>query len=151
MIIIKNYTAENKDAIKKLNYEWLQKYFRVEDLDVQVLSDPQGEILDEGGMIFYAWNNDEIAGTVSLLKTTETSFELSKMAVTQNRQGLGIGKLLMEHAINAAKEAGAEKLILYSNTKLQTAITLYRKYGFEEMPLENNHYERCNIMMEKML
>ena len=151
MISIKNFTAENKEAIKELNYEWLQKYFRVEDLDVQVLSDPQVEILDKGGMIFYAWNNDKIAGTASLLKTTATSFELSKMAVTPKSQGLGIGKLLIEHAIKAAKDTGAEKLILYSNTKLETAIALYRKYGFEEMPLGNTHYERCNKKKKKTL
>ena len=41
------------------------------------------------------------------------------------------------------------KLVLYSNTMLQSAIHLFRKYGFEEVELESGVYERANIKMEK--
>jgi hypothetical protein len=40
-------------------------------------------------MIFYAKYNEVIVGTVSLLKMNDTEFELSKMAVTTDVQGLG--------------------------------------------------------------
>jgi N-acetylglutamate synthase-like GNAT family acetyltransferase len=62
--------------------------------------------------------NTEIIGTVSLLKKSDTVFELGKMAVTENVQGLGIGKLLVEHCLTVEKEKNMEKLVLYSNTKL---------------------------------
>ena len=71
------------------------------------------------------------------------------MAVTINAQGFGIGKLLMEHCIEFAKQKSIKKLILYSNTKLKPAIHLYRKYGFNKVELEPGHYERANIKMEK--
>jgi hypothetical protein len=47
----------------------------------------QEEIIDKGGMIFYAKYNDSIVGTVSLIKMNDTEFELSKMAVTDGVQG----------------------------------------------------------------
>ena len=151
MIEIINYSPIYGDAIKKLNVEWLQKYFVVEPNDEIQLSDPQKEIIDKGGMIFYAKYKDEIVGTVSLMKVNDSTYELSKMAVTQKHQGLGIGKLLMDHCLQVARQNHIRKLILYSNTKLENAIAIYRKYGFTEIPLEPGHYMRANIKMELLL
>jgi hypothetical protein len=86
------------------------KVFRIEDRDEVVLSS-EGEIIAKGGF-FYAQYNDQIVGTVSLLKVSEF-YEVSKMAVTQGVQGLGIGKLL-----NIVLQLPRKKklaLILYSN------------------------------------
>ncbi len=69
------------------------------------------------------------------------------MAVTEKFQGRGLGKKLLEHSIESAKVLGANILILYSNTKLITAIALYRKFGFTEAPLDSELYERANIKM----
>ena len=39
--------------------------------------------------------------------------------------------------------------MLYSNTILENAVYIYRKYGFVEIPMEENSpYERSNIKME---
>lgn len=145
------FSIELKEPIKTLNLEWLHKYFKVEPKDEKVLSDPQGEIIDKGGMIFYAQYNNNIVGTVSLLKIDDATFELTKMAVSDGNQGLGIGKKLMEHCLNEAKEKGIQKLILYSNRKLLPAIHLYESFGFIEIPVEEGVYERADIKMEKKL
>ena len=145
------FSTDLKEHIKTLNLEWLKKYFKVEPKDEIVLSDPQGQIIDKGGMIFYAKYNDEIVGTVSLIKIDNTTFELSKMAVTDGVQGLGIGKKLMLHCLAIAEAKGMEKLILYSNRKLLSAIHLYEKFGFVEVPLEDGVYERADIKMERII
>jgi ribosomal protein S18 acetylase RimI-like enzyme len=46
--------------------------------------------------------------------------------------------------------AGGKRIILYSNTKLETAIALYRKLGFKEIPLDGP-YKRSDIKMELLL
>jgi ribosomal protein S18 acetylase RimI-like enzyme len=143
------FSIDLKEPIKTLNLEWLNKYFKVEPKDEKILSDPQGEIIDKGGMIFYAKYANEIVGTVSLLKIDQTTFELSKMAVSDGNQGLGIGKKLMVHCLAEAKQKGIKKLILYSNKSLASAIHLYGSFGFVEIPLEEGIYERANIKMEK--
>lgn len=145
------FSAELKEPIKTLNIEWLQKYFKVEPKDEKVLSNPQQEIIDKGGMIFYVQYKDAIVGTVSLLKIDKQTFELSKMAVSEEIQGLGIGKKLLEHCIEVAKEQQIEKLILYSNRSLKPAIHLYKKFGFQEIDLEEGIYERADIKMEKII
>ncbi len=150
-IEIIEYTPVLKDAIKTLNYEWLQKYFAIEEGDVRSLSNPQEEIIDRGGFIYFAKLNNEIVGTTSLLKREAGVFEVGKMAVTAPAQGHGIGSLLLKHCIQIAKEMGSKKLILYSNTKLAPAIHLYKKVGFVQTDLEPGLYERADIKMELLL
>ncbi len=148
---ILEFSEELSEPIKTLNYEWLEKYFRVEDGDVASLSDPQKHIIDKGGHIYYAKLNGEIVGTASLIKKSERVYELGKLAVSDKAQGHGIGALLIEHCFNIAKQKQITTLILYSNTILRSAIHLFRKYGFEEVELESGVYERANIKMEKHL
>jgi N-acetylglutamate synthase-like GNAT family acetyltransferase len=152
MITIVPYKEEYKEYIKSLNYEWLEKYFAVEPNDVIQLSSPQAEILDKGGKIFFALDDNAVIGTASLLKVSDEEYELAKMAVTEKYQHAGIGKMLMDYCIEEAKKMNAKKLTLFSNTKLEAAIHVYRKYGFTEIPLPlEMHYVRSDIMMEKIL
>lgn len=145
------YTDALKEHIKTLNVEWLEKYFSVEPNDVISLSNPKEEILDKGGYIYYATVDGAVAGTVSLLRITDTEFELGKMAVSGNYQGHGLGNILMQHCIDEAQRLGIKKLILFSNTSLGPAIHLYRKYGFVEAAFEAGHYKRSNIKMERVI
>lgn len=150
-IIVIPYNSDLKEYIKTLNFEWLQRYFKIEPKDFLVLSDPQGEIIDKGGFIFYAKLNDEIVGTVSLLKIEDNVFELSKMAVSDSVQGKGVGTIMLKHIEIIANEKKIKKLILYSNKKLGSALHLYRKFGFIEVSLEQGAYERADIKMEKII
>ncbi|WP_185286859.1 GNAT family N-acetyltransferase [Chryseobacterium indologenes] len=149
VVEIIEFSEDLSEPIKTLNYEWLEKYFRIEEGDVASLSDPQKHIIDKGGHIYYAKLDGEIVGTASLLKKSKTVYELGKLAVSEKAQGHGIGTILIEYCLNMAKQKQITTLILYSNTILQSAIHLFRKYGFEEVELESGVYERANIKMEK--
>lgn len=150
-IKVVEYSEAEKNAIKTLNYEWLENYFRVEESDVLSLNNPKEEIIDKGGFIFYAKIGGQILGTISLLRKTDHLYEIGKMAVSSKAQNQNIGTYLLEHFLQVAKERKIGTLILYSNTKLEAAIYLYRKYGFREIPLEEGLYERANIKMQKDL
>ncbi|MDQ3048484.1 MAG: GNAT family N-acetyltransferase [Bacteroidota bacterium] len=150
-ITIIDYTPDLKHHIKELNVEWLSKYFFVEPNDEIQLSDPQKEIIEKGGLIYYARVNNQIVGTYSLLRITDEEYELGKMAVTESAKGKGIGEAMMQSALEKARNLKVKNLILYSNTSLIPAIKLYRKHGFEEVQLEPGHYVRANIKMEKKL
>jgi len=136
----------------KLNFEWLEKYFHIEDYDKNVLTNPHQYILDEGGQILYARINDEIVGTVALMKRGSGVFELAKMAVTENYKGMRIGQKLMYACIDYAGQNGVKRLFLDSNRKLTPALALYNKVGFKEIPVpKDTPYARCDIRMELYL
>ncbi|MAL61137.1 MAG: GNAT family N-acetyltransferase [Flavobacteriaceae bacterium] len=134
-------------AFFDLNMEWLETHFYVEDFDREVLSKPQQYILNRGGHIFFAVENETVLGTVAMMPHNEDFFELTKMAVLPEARGKKIGQQLMQYCIDFAKE-NKLNLMLYSNTKLENAIYIYRKYGFLEIPVEaNSPYKRSNIKM----
>ena len=130
------------------NRRWLEKYFYVEPIDEAMLSNPKLFFIDKGGYIFFAKLGNEIAGTFALMKVEDGVYELSKMAVDEKYHGRKIGNQLLAFCLQKANELKARKIILYSNTKLENAIHLYRKYGFKEVPIGNSEYKRSNIKME---
>ncbi len=147
-VSIENYTPKHASYFYELNVEWLEKFFYVEPYDKKVLSNPQEFIIDKGGYIFFAKYNNEIVGTVALMKLG-TMYELTKMAVSPKFQGLKIGQQLMDHCVSFSKKKGWKSIMLYSHRTLVPAINLYKKIGFVEIELEaDSHYERSDIKME---
>lgn len=150
MKIVK-YKAEYQKHFERLNKAWLNKYFQLEPLDEKLLSQPEESILRNGGQILFAEHQRQIIGTVALIYIHQGLYELAKMTVDEAFQGLGAGKFLCSSAIEEAKKLNAEKLILFTNSNLQTAIHIYRKNGFKNVPLDGQLFSRANIKMELLL
>ena len=137
---------------KDLNLSWLEKFFYVEDKDTELLENCKNSIIDKGGYIFFAEIDNEIVGCYSMIKLKDSIYELGKMAVHQSYQGQKIGQKLMLHGIAFAKSQNWKELILYSNTILEPAIHIYKKFGFREVALEKGTpYARSNIKMQLVL
>ena len=148
-IQIVDYQAEHKQRWKEINEAWVKKLYIMEEIDHQHCSHPELSILADGGQILIALADGEVAGTVGLLKEGEGIYEMIKMAVDERYRGQGIGEQLCLAAIEKAKSLNAKLFFLLSNTKgSQTAIALYRKLGFVEVPLENKLWDRADIQME---
>ncbi len=137
---------------KNMNIHWLEEFFWVEPHDEDVLGNPKKYIIDPGGMIFFVKENKDIIGCVALMKMEDKIFELTKMAIKPKHRGKKIGQQLMKYTLNFAKEKEWDELIIYSNRKLENAVHLYEKYGFKEIPIEeNNPYSRGDIKMKLKL
>lgn len=148
MIEIIPYSTEYAAIFKSLNLEWLDKYNLTESHDLMILNDPKGTIIDNGGAIFLAKYGDEIVGTAAVINEDHGIFELAKMTVAPAFRGKGISKLLIEKCIEAAKQLQAKKIILFSNSQLQTAIALYKKYGFTHVDFTDAPFLTADIKME---
>ena len=138
-----------REHFYRLNEAWLRKYFYVEEIDHRVLSNPEAEILQSGGAILFAMLGDEVVGTCALLHESDGVYELTKMAVDEQRQGLGIGRALMEAAIAEFRLRRGLRLFLETNSKLTPAVRLYESMGFEHQPSikPDSHYDRANVYM----
>lgn len=147
---ILHYQPEHQPWFEKLNRDWIEKYFWMEPIDFQVLQHPEEHILKSGGAIFMAMVDKEMAGTAAVKFVSAAVYEFTKMAVDEKFQGKKIGKAIAEAAIAWCKKAGAQKIILYSNTKLIPAIAMYRKLGFVEIPVDGP-YKRSDIKMELVI
>jgi GNAT superfamily N-acetyltransferase len=146
-----DYQTRYRRDFARLNREWIERHWALEEADRQVLDDPEGRVLKPGGFIVMALRDSGAIGTCAMLKRPNDSFELAKMAVTPAEQGKGVGELLAKAALAMARERGARRVYLESNTRLQPAIRLYRKLGFREFSGEASPYARCDIQMELWL
>lgn len=138
-----------REHFYRLNEDWLRKHFYVEEVDHRVLSNPEREILEPGGAILFALLGEAVVGTCALKREPQDSYELTKMAVDERHQGLGIGRRLMEAAIAEFKRRGGASLFLETSTKLGTALRLYESVGFEyQRALKpDSHYARADVYM----
>ena len=141
---------------KRLNEAWISTYFWMEDHDKLVLDDPQKFILDKGGNVFVALHNSKPVGTCALMVIDGVTCELAKMAVDPEYQGQGVGCQLGLAFVEKARHRGFSRIVLEGNTKMEASISLYRKLGFKEVPLEfdirnTTKHKRCNIFMELLL
>lgn len=148
-VVIVPFDRRYKKKFLDLNYEWLKKYFEVEEEDKRLLINPEKEIIKQGGEIFFALLKEEVVGTCAVLKKDSSTYELTKMAVTKKAQGKQIGKKLALTSIGFAVEMGAKRLILSTSYKLVAALNLYKTLGFVEIQKENDErYKRELIHME---
>jgi putative acetyltransferase len=146
--------GEDGTAFRALNEEWISRYFVLEPKDRETLGDPENTILRKGGRVFMVWAGGETVGCVALIPMGSGIYELSKMAVPPVMRGQGIGRRLLEYAIEQAKQLGASSLFLGSNSVLKNAVHLYESVGFSHVPpekLPEMHYARADVFMEMAL
>lgn len=145
---IVDYSDTYGDAFERLNCEWLEKYFRVEPIDRIVLADPQGTIIDAGGVILYSIVEEIAVGTVALKFHGNGEYELTKMAVTDGYRGMGLGRQLMRAAVDRFRLLDGKRLYLESHSSLVVALTLYESAGFQhEVRPSPSEYERADVYM----
>lgn len=141
-------------AFKALNEAWIRRHFVIEPKDEVILGDPQGQIIDKGGFVFFALDGGAPIGCCALTPLGDGGFELVKMAVADGHKGKGIGRALMEACIARARREGAPRLYLESASALTPALTLYRSVGFKDLPPSRrpvSPYARGDIWMEMLL
>lgn len=147
---IVDYAPRWREDFARLNLEWLERWFTVEPIDREVLGDPEQHILSVGGHILFAIDEHECAvGTVALRQESAGVFELTKMAVAPETRGLGVGRLLMEGAIDVFRRREGRELFLESSSKLGPALALYESVGFRHYPAPRpgSHYARADVYM----
>lgn len=91
-------------------------------------------------------DSGKIIGTVAIHRTEEDLCELRKMYLASEARGGGLGKRILDHAIERAREMGFCRMWLETADSLRAAHRLYEAYGFR--PYEAPHQSaRCDFAM----
>lgn len=115
------------------------------------------ELFQTGKGIYHvARLNGHIVGGAGIYPTAgldADTCELVKMYLSPMARGTGLGKLLMEECLKAAKEAGYKKVYLETMPELIIAIPVYKKFGFTFLngPLGSSGHNGCDLWMLKVL
>lgn len=129
--------SEQDFAIAKLitqDYmEWLgmDLKFQNTDKEFQVFETMYGK---PKGCFIYATIEEEVVGGVAVRKLESDICEMKRLFVYKTSQGKGLGRVLCDKIISISKELGYRKMRLDTVSKLESAIALYEKVGFYEIP-----------------
>ena len=146
------FEKKYKADFEKLNREWIEEFFRMEDEDFHTLQNPESYVIQKNGEIFFAINDQIVIGTAAMIPFSEDVFELAKMSVKKGFQGKGVGKLLLKRCIKFAQERNANEIFLLTNDILKPALNLYLSCGFViKNKYDDERYERGNTKMHLIL
>ncbi|MDC3013646.1 GNAT family N-acetyltransferase [Candidatus Marinimicrobia bacterium] len=146
MIEIVWFNKKYSEQFFILNKLWIEESWRLEDSDKKDLLNPD-KIVENGGQVFFALENKIPVGTAAMINSSDDRFELAKMTVQEDLRGKGIANMLMDECLKFAKENKANEIFLISNDSLTIARNLYDKYGFKEVNLDSQKYDRGNVKM----
>jgi ribosomal-protein-alanine N-acetyltransferase len=130
---VRQLRSEDMDEVARLEAElfstpWSARTFR------SALAGPHAVLLgvQEGAsLIAYA-----------VMWCIEDQGELANIAVAPDRQGEGIGSLLLDEVLRVARARGVRQMYLDVRESNARAISMYRGRGFEPVGLRRAYYER---------
>jgi len=147
-------TPADLDKVRTLfrEYEsWLAIDLCFQGFEEELASLP-GKYAAARGRLFVAAINGALAGCVALRPLTDDTAELKRLFVRESFRGLGAAGALMDRVIDAAREIGYRRIVLDTlYPRMATAVSLYRAYGFEEIPAYYNNPHEDALFMEKLL
>lgn len=86
-----------------------------------------------------AEKNGERVGAVFVAKASDEIAKLRLLHVEQEARGLGIGKRLVEECVRFARQAGYQKMTLWTQSILHAARHIYKQAGFHLVRQEEHH------------
>lgn len=117
-------------------------------MDLLLSADPSRKIIEAyltRAECFVMENQNQLIGTYILLPTRPETVELVNIAVQENFQNKGIGKQLIRHALERAKEQGFQTLEVGTGNSSIAQLAFYQKCGFRITGVDRDffvkHYE----------
>lgn len=104
-----------------------------------------------GGRLYIAFAGGAAAGCVAIRKIDGGSCELKRLYVRPQFRYNGLGRMLLEKAVGEARAAGYKQMLLDTLPFLQSALKMYRAYGFYETephgysPMATSIYMRLDL------
>jgi GNAT superfamily N-acetyltransferase len=110
----------------------------IPDFEVELASLP-GAYSRPRGRLLVARNRGAAAGCVGLRPHRGDTAELKRLYVREAFRGRGLARGLVRAVIDAARHEGYARLRLDTHESMDAARTLYRSFGFREIPAYWDH------------
>jgi aminoglycoside 6'-N-acetyltransferase I len=112
-------------------------------IDLLELADPSRVQINEylkTGTCYVAKVDSKVIGVLVLHQIDATSMEVKNIAVDENEQGKGFGKLLLRYSELVSRELGFDKLLIGTGNSSIKQLALYQKAGFEISKLQKDFF-----------
>lgn len=145
----KNYLPEVKELIKEYSNR-LGRDLSFQNIDDE-LKDPAHKYTAPEGELLVALDGDEVLGMVAYHRHSDIRCEMKRLYVRPKARGMHLGSILVKEIIKHARKAGYREMVLDTIEPLKTAVSLYKKNGFEECEAYYNNPMKDVIYMRRDL
>ena len=145
----KNYLSEVRELIKEYSNR-LGRDLSFQNIDDE-LKDPAHKYTAPEGELLVALDGDEVLGMVAYHRHSDVRCEMKRLYVRPKARGMHLGSVLVKEIIEHAKNAGYREMVLDTIEPLKTAVSLYKKNGFEECEAYYNNPMKDVIYMRRDL
>ncbi len=130
---IRPFRADDQTATRDLILSGLGEHFGYIDPSYNPdVDDIAAHYITAGHPFVVAERDGLLVGTGALLVHNEEVGQLVRMSVHQSRRRQGLGRALVSHLLQIARERGLRKVIVETNNDWYDAIGLYERCGFAE-------------------
>lgn len=137
--IMAGISGEKEMNIRKL------KIGEIAPIDLLLVADPSRKLIKDyinRGECYIAEVSTDIVGVYVLLPTRPETVELVNLSVVRSEQGKGIGKQLILHAIQIAKERAFKTIEIGTGNSSVGQLALYQKCGFRIVGVDIDYFIR---------
>ena len=141
------------DAVKAVIQQyliWLGIDLSFQNIEEE-LADFPGKYREPEGVFLVAKDGDRVVGCVGLRRISQQICEMKRLYVLDSHKGRGLGDALVRKLISQAREIGYSKMRLDTLSTMGAAQSLYRRYGFVEIPQHTVNPIPGAVFMEKDL
>lgn len=114
-------------------------------MELLLLADPSRQLVEANlrkGECYISEYDGQIIGVYVLLPKTQQTVELVNIAVAESHQGRGIGKKLIQNAIETAKRMGFKTIEVGTGNSSIGQLALYQKCGFRIIDIDKDFFIR---------
>lgn len=94
------------------------------------------EVIDSGSVIatFVSYDGDTAVGHIALRRLGD-ELEIKRMYIVPSHRGSGLSDRLLAAVEEAAREQGAQRIVLHTGDQQRAAIAFYQRHGYAPIPV----------------
>lgn len=127
----------------------LDDFYQIKDVLISDFDDfwnvntLEQELTNENSHYLVAKIENQIVGFAGI-KSVLDEADIMNIVTKKDKRNLGIGSALLEKLLNVAKEKEIKKITLEVNESNISAIHLYKNFGFKEISIRENYYNKTD-------
>ena len=134
MYVIKEFEDGYNENVNNFIISIFVEEYGFEECRKELEEQDNFEYIKNGGKLWMALDEqDNIIGTIALVRHSNEDVELKKLYVKKDYRGKGLSKELYSKVIEITEQQEFKRIFLGTYQKLETAINFYLKRGFKKI------------------